>query len=29
MGYWSLPEHALDDPEVAYELARRALNEGA
>ena len=25
MGYWSLPENAFDDPEVAQEWARRAL----
>ncbi|WP_424931191.1 TfoX/Sxy family protein [Amaricoccus macauensis] len=25
MGYWSLPETALDDPEEACEWARRAL----
>ena len=28
MGYWSLPEDALDDPERACELARQALSEG-
>ena len=25
MGYWSLPEAALDDPEAACAWARRAL----
>ncbi len=25
MGYWSLPEPALDDPEAACDWARRAL----
>ncbi|NNK78421.1 MAG: TfoX/Sxy family protein [Litoreibacter sp.] len=28
MGYWSLPESALDDPEQAAMLARRAVTEG-
>ncbi len=28
MGYWSLPETALDDPDLACALARRALDEG-
>ena len=28
MGYWSLPEDALDDPERACELARQAISEG-
>jgi DNA transformation protein len=28
MGYWSLPAAALDDPELACALARRALAEG-
>lgn len=27
MGYWTLPDAALDDPEVACEWARRALAE--
>ena len=26
MPYWSLPEAALDDPELAHALARQALN---
>jgi len=26
MGYWSLPEDALDDPELAVDWARRALD---
>ncbi len=26
MGYWTLPEAALDDPELACEWARRALS---
>jgi DNA transformation protein len=26
MGYWSLPDAALDDPEAACEWARRALD---
>lgn len=26
MPYWSMPETALDDPEAACDLARRALN---
>lgn len=25
MGYWSLPDHALDDPDAACAWARRAL----
>ena len=28
MGYVTLPEAALDDPEAACDLARRALREG-
>lgn len=28
MGYWSLPDDALDDPERACELARAAFSEG-
>ncbi|MFY0690962.1 MAG: TfoX/Sxy family protein [Paracoccaceae bacterium] len=28
MGYWSLPDSALDDPEEAAMLARRAVTEG-
>jgi DNA transformation protein and related proteins len=27
MGYWSLPDAALDDPDMACDLARRALEE--
>lgn len=27
MGYWSLPDAALDDPDLACELARAALAE--
>lgn len=26
MGYWTLPEDALDDPELATDWARRALD---
>ena len=26
MGYWTLPEAALDDPEAACDWARRALD---
>ena len=29
MGYVTLPEAALDDPEAACDLARRALGEGS
>ncbi|MEJ6398643.1 TfoX/Sxy family protein [Yoonia sp. 208BN28-4] len=25
MPYWSLPDHALDDPEVATDLARQTM----
>jgi len=25
MPYWSLPDHALDDPDAASELARRTM----
>ncbi|MEE4119262.1 MAG: TfoX/Sxy family protein [Paracoccaceae bacterium] len=28
MGYWSLPDAALDDPEAACEWARAALDAG-
>ena len=28
MGYWSLPDAALDDPALACDLARDALKEG-
>ena len=28
MGYWSLPEAALDDPALACDLAREALKDG-
>lgn len=28
MGYWSLPDDALDDPGRACELARKAIAEG-
>ena len=28
MGYWSLPDSALDDPEAACEWARAALEAG-
>lgn len=27
MGYWTLPEAALDDPETACDWAQRALAE--
>ncbi|NNE79680.1 MAG: TfoX/Sxy family protein [Silicimonas sp.] len=27
MGYWSLPDAALDDPETACDWARRSLSE--
>jgi DNA transformation protein len=29
MGYWSLPDAALDDPEAACDWARRALDAAA
>lgn len=29
MGYWSLPDAAVDDPEAACDWARRALAAGA
>ena len=29
IGYWSLPDSALDDPEAACTLARRALGQEA
>ena len=29
MGYWSLPDAALDDPEAACDWARRALTDAA
>lgn len=29
MGYWSLPEAALDEPELACDWARRALGAAA
>ena len=29
MGYWTLPEAALDDPDIACDLARQALAASA